>query len=63
MYMAEIGYYEEVLNGLHNLHLALHCDGFVGSIYSNWVRWVFNWVCSGSGAGCRQNEPKTGTGK
>ncbi len=38
MYMAEIGYYEEVLNGLHNLHLALHCDGFVGSIYSNWVR-------------------------
>lgn len=40
MYMAEIGYYEEVLNGLHNLHLALHCDGFVGSIYSNWVRLI-----------------------
>lgn len=37
-YMAEIGYYEEVLNAMTNLDLALECDGFVGSIYSNWVR-------------------------
>ncbi|KAG2428751.1 hypothetical protein HXX76_011453 [Chlamydomonas incerta] len=39
-YMAEIGYYEEVLNALTNLDLALECDGFVGSIYSNWVRLI-----------------------
>eukprot|EP00198_Chlamydomonas_reinhardtii_P009153 XP_001698490.1 predicted protein [Chlamydomonas reinhardtii] len=39
-YMAEIGYYEEVLNAMTNLDLALECDGFVGSIYSNWVRLI-----------------------
>ncbi|PNH11524.1 hypothetical protein TSOC_001588 [Tetrabaena socialis] len=39
-YMAEIGYYEEMLNSLLNLELALECWGFVGSIYSNWVRLI-----------------------
>ncbi|GFR52993.1 hypothetical protein Agub_g15683 [Astrephomene gubernaculifera] len=39
-YMAEIGYYNEMLNSLLNLDLALECTGFVGSIYSNWVRLI-----------------------
>ncbi|KXZ41599.1 hypothetical protein GPECTOR_373g156 [Gonium pectorale] len=39
-YMAEIGYYEEMLNSLLNLDLALECSAFVGSIYSNWVRLI-----------------------
>ncbi|EFJ42210.1 hypothetical protein VOLCADRAFT_107370 [Volvox carteri f. nagariensis] len=39
-YMAEIGYYEEMLNSLLNLDLALECSGFVGSIFSNWVRLI-----------------------
>ncbi|GIL89204.1 hypothetical protein Vretimale_18609 [Volvox reticuliferus] len=39
-YMADIGYYEEMLNSLLNLDLALECWAFVGSIYSNWVRLI-----------------------
>jgi hypothetical protein len=39
-YMAERGYSEEVLDGLLNLDLALRCDGFVASYYSNWARLI-----------------------
>jgi hypothetical protein len=39
-YMAENGYHEEMLNGLLNLQLILECDGFVGSILSNWARLI-----------------------
>ncbi|GLC67674.1 hypothetical protein PLESTF_000589500 [Pleodorina starrii] len=39
-YMADIGYYEEMLNSLLNLDLALECWAFVGSIFSNWVRLI-----------------------
>ncbi|GLI60264.1 hypothetical protein VaNZ11_002354 [Volvox africanus] len=39
-YMADIGYYEEMLNSLLNLDLAMECWAFVGSIYSNWVRLI-----------------------
>lgn len=37
-YMKEHGFAEEMLDGLLNLDLALHCDGFVSSINSNWAR-------------------------
>jgi hypothetical protein len=39
-YMREIGFYEDVTNALLNLHIAMNCDAFVGSMASNWVRWV-----------------------
>lgn len=38
VYMKEHGFAEEMLDGLLNLDLALHCDGFVSSINSNWAR-------------------------
>lgn len=38
VYMQEHGFAEEMLDGLLNLDLALHCDGFVSSINSNWAR-------------------------
>ena len=32
--------YEEVLNSLLHLDLALQCDGFVGTLSSNWCRLI-----------------------
>lgn len=32
--------YEEMLNSLMNLDLALQCDGFVGTLSSNWCRLI-----------------------
>ena len=37
---AAIGPYEEVLNSLMNLDLALQGDGFVGTLSSNWCRLI-----------------------
>lgn len=39
-YMAQHGYSEEMLDCLVSLDLALTCDGFVGSFYSNWARLI-----------------------
>jgi hypothetical protein len=39
-YVAEIGGYEEMLNSLVNLDLALECDAFVGTLSSNWCRLI-----------------------
>lgn len=38
--MAENGISDEVLDGLLNLDLAMQCDGFVASFYSNWSRLI-----------------------
>jgi hypothetical protein len=38
--MNEIGGYEEMLNSLVNLDLALECDAFVGTLSSNWCRLI-----------------------
>lgn len=40
VYMQQHGYNEEFLDGLLNLDLALHCDGFVSSFLSNWARLI-----------------------
>ncbi|KAF8062779.1 hypothetical protein HT031_004109 [Scenedesmus sp. PABB004] len=40
LYMTQHGMSNEVLDGLLNLDLALRCDGFVASIYSNWARLI-----------------------
>jgi len=37
---AKIGPYEEMLNSLVSLDLALQCDGFVGTLSSNWCRLI-----------------------
>ena len=39
-YVAEIGGYEEMLNSLVNLDLALECDAWIGTMSSNWCRLI-----------------------
>lgn len=39
-YVAEIGGYEEMMNSLVNLDLALECDAWVGTMSSNWCRLI-----------------------
>ncbi|BDA47771.1 hypothetical protein COCOBI_11-0280 [Coccomyxa sp. Obi] len=39
-YVAEIGGYEEMLNSLVNLDLALECDAWIGTLSSNWCRLI-----------------------
>ncbi len=39
-YVAQIGGYEEMLNSLVNLDLALECDAWVGTLSSNWCRLI-----------------------
>jgi hypothetical protein len=39
-YVAEIGGYEEMLNSLANLDLALECDAWIGTLSSNWCRLI-----------------------
>jgi hypothetical protein len=38
--MTQNGFSEEMLDCLLNLDLAISCDGFVGSFYSNWARLI-----------------------
>ncbi|BDA43791.1 hypothetical protein COCOBI_04-8080 [Coccomyxa sp. Obi] len=39
-YVEEIGGYEEMLNSLVNLDLALECDAWIGTLSSNWCRLI-----------------------
>lgn len=40
VYMKEFGFAESMLDGLLNLDLAMHCDGFVSGFRSNWARMI-----------------------